>query len=96
MSLPLPPRKLIRTDAATAKLVYDQFTSVIAGHAQATTTYRFYEELDDWLGPWGQSGYPIAYGKFYNLAFTGNQKLMSNPQTKDWVWKPTPRVGWPW
>jgi hypothetical protein len=89
MSLPLPPRKLIRTDAATAKLVHDQFTSVVAGHVQATTTYRFYEELDDWLGPWGQSGYPIAYGKFYNLAFTGNQKLMSNPQTKDWVWKTT-------
>lgn len=89
MSLPLPPRKIIRTDAATAKLVHDQFTSVIAGHAQATTTYRFYEELDAWLGPWGDKGYPIAYGKFYNVAFTSNQKLMANPQTKDWVWKTT-------
>lgn len=85
MSVSLPPKSLIRCDGETAKHVHDQLTSVIAGHAQATTTFRFYEEIDSWLGPWGQSGYPIAYGKFYNIAFTNNQSLMGNPTTAQWV-----------
>lgn len=89
MSLSLPPISVMRCDAQTAQYVNDQLTSVIAGHPQATTTYRFYEELDNWLGPWGQSGYPIGYGKFYNIAFTTNGKLMSNPTTKQWVWRTT-------
>lgn len=62
---------------------------MIAGHAQATATYRLYEEIDVWLGPWGQQGYPIAYGKFYNVAFTTNEKLMANPKARDWVWRTT-------
>src|SRR5829696_8730772 len=89
MPLPLPPKSAIRSDAKTAQLVHDQLTSVIAGHAQATTTYRFYEELDAWLGPWRQQGYPIAYGKFYNVAFSSNEKLMANPKASDWVWRTT-------
>jgi hypothetical protein len=62
---------------------------VIAGHPEASTTFQFYEEIDHWLGPWGKTGYPIAYGKFYNVAFTTNAKLMANPTTKQWVWKTT-------
>lgn len=89
MALALPPKSIIRCNAETARTVHEALTSVIAGHAQATTTYRFYEELDAWLGPWGQEGYPIAYGKFYNVAFTGNEKLMANPQARDWVWRTT-------
>lgn len=89
MALPLPPKSIIRCDAQTAQLVHDQLTSVIAGHAQASTTYRLYEEIDVWLGPWGQQGYPIAYGKFYNVAFTTNEKLMANPKARDWVWRTT-------
>lgn len=89
MALPLPPKSVIRCDAPTAQLVHDQLTSVIAGHAQATTTYRFYEELDVWLGPWGQQGYPIAYGKFYNVAFSGSEKLMADATARQWVWRTT-------
>lgn len=87
MSLPLPPRSIIRCDAATAQHVHELLTSVIAGHPQATTTYRFYEEVDEWLGPWGQNGYPIGYGKFYNIAFTTNTHLQANPTTKQWAWQ---------
>ena len=87
--LPLPPKSIIRCDDATAQYVHDMLTSVIAGHPQATTTYRFYEELDNWLGPWGKGGYPIGYGKFYNIAFSSNQNLMANPITKQWVWRTT-------
>lgn len=87
MPLPLPPVSIIRCDAPTAQHVHELLTSVIAGHHQATTTYRFYEELDHWLGPWGPSGYPIGYGKFYNVAFTTNPHLQANPTTRQWVWR---------
>jgi hypothetical protein len=89
MSLSLPPRSAIRCDEHTAEYVHGQLTSVIAGHPKATTTYRFYEELDSWLGPWGQSGYPIGYGKFYNIAFSNNKSLTANPTTRQWVWRAT-------
>lgn len=89
MALSLPPLSAIRCDADTAQYVHDELTSVIAGHPQATTTYRFYEELDEWLGPWGERGYPIAYGKLYNVAFSNNKNLMANQTTKQWVWRTT-------
>jgi hypothetical protein len=85
VSLPLPPKSAIRCDDATAQEVHDLLTSVIAGHPGAVQTYTFYEEIDDWLGPWGQRGYPIAYGKFYNIAFTTNEHLRANPTTSEWV-----------
>lgn len=89
MPLPLPAKAQIKCDPQTVRLVHDLLTSVIAGHPQAATTYRFYEELDAWLGPWGERGYPIAYGKFYNVAFTGNQKLMADATARQWVWRTT-------
>ena len=89
MSLPLPPKGLIRCDEATAQTVRQLLTSVIAGYPQATTPSRFYEEIDAWLGPWEQKGYPIAYGKFYNIAFSSNARLKSNAAAKQWVWKAT-------
>lgn len=92
MPLSLPPRSIILSDDETVKFVHDELTSVIAGHPQATTTYRFYEEIDHWLGPWNDLGYPIAYGKFYNVAFANNKKLKENPTTQQWVWKTTIRL----
>lgn len=89
MDISLPPKSVIRCDEQTAKHVHDQLTSIIAGHPQANTTYRFYEEIDKWLGPWGNQGYPIGYGKFYNIAFTHNQNLNADPIAKKWVWRTT-------
>ena len=71
------------------QLVHAELTSVIAGHPRATTTYRFYEELDAWLGPWGRRGYLIGYGKAYNLAFNGNPLLRMRSVTRKWVWRTT-------
>jgi hypothetical protein len=89
MAVCLPEKATVRPDKATVQKIHDELTSVIAGHPQAQTTYYFYEVLDAWLGPWGSEGYPIGYGKFYNIAFTTNKKLMANPTTKEWVWKTT-------
>ncbi len=85
----LPPIHPVRYGDATTKLVYDGLTSFIAGHPQAIHPYTFYEKVDQWLGPWGQTGYPLAYGKFYNIAFTTNKKLNAHRATRDWVWKTT-------
>jgi hypothetical protein len=87
MALDLPPKAILRCDQPTADRVHATLTSVIAGHPQATTTYRFYEEVDAWLGPWGPTGYPIGYGKFYNVQFTTNPHLQANPTTRQWVWR---------
>jgi hypothetical protein len=85
MSPKLPPKNLLKADAQSVKQVADQLTTVIAGHAQAKQPYTFYEEIDKWLGPWGDNGYPIGYGKFYCIAFNSNPKLSANSSTRDWV-----------
>jgi hypothetical protein len=61
--------------------------SIVAYQQSATTTYLFYEEIDEWLGPWGSNGYPLGYGKKYNIAFTTDSVLNSwdHPITSSWV-----------
>lgn len=89
MPFPLPPKDKIRSSTKEIAHVHEVLTSEIAGHAKATTTFLFYEDLDAWLGPWGEAGYPISYGKFYNVAFSNNARLMANPVTRNWVWNTT-------
>ena len=68
MTLPLPPKSACTpADAPTVNALLD---SCIAYRSTATSTYQFYEEIDAWLGPWGGSGYPIGYGKKYNILFS--------------------------
>jgi hypothetical protein len=67
------PLNLPRLASLTPSNVYAvgrQLMSVIAGRPTAKTTYQFYEEINAWLGPWGEDGYPIGYGRKYNIAFT--------------------------
>ena len=56
---------------------------------QSIEPWTFYEEVDNFLGPWGNSGYPIGYGKYYCVAFNSNEKLRANPQTADWIRRTT-------
>jgi hypothetical protein len=85
MGLNLP--KLSALTPSMAYSVGATLTTVIAGRSGARTTYQFYEELDAWLGPWGESGYPIGYGKKYNIAFSTDPILTSPhfPITSRWV-----------
>ena len=92
MPLNLPPRSIIQQSEENFALVHQELTAVIAGHPQAEHPYTFYEELDDWLGPWGNEGYPIAYGKFYCVAFTTDSDLKKNAVARDWVWKTTVKL----
>ncbi len=84
-----PPAKDSKPTAGRILALRKWLTAHIAGYALADKTYTFYEKVDQYLGPWGESGYPIAYGKHYNLLFTTNKPLMANPVTQDWVWRTT-------
>jgi hypothetical protein len=42
-----------------------------------------------YLGPWGDSGYPIGYGKYYCQLFNSNPKLSADPQGAEWIRKTT-------
>jgi len=85
----LPPLKQIDYSEATIRQVYNTLTSLVVGHHAAHTTYRFYEVIDEWLGPWGDQGYPIAYGKFYNIVFNTNKKLAADQTASEWVRRTT-------
>lgn len=89
MALLLPPKLLINYDDSTAAYVGEQLTSVIAGHVMAAEVYTFYEEVDRWLGPWGEQGYPIGYGKFYAMAFNSSRRLQEDAEARQWVEKTT-------
>lgn len=89
MPLELPPKALLRCDTENAHVVHRALTEVIAERPRATTTYQFYEDVDAWLGPWGRKGYPIGYGKFYNIAFTTSRQLMADETTREWVRRTT-------
>jgi hypothetical protein len=79
------PAKTAEPTPENVRALYDGLTSVIAWHLEAIEPWTFYEELDRYLGPWANKGYPIAYGKFYCIAFNTNEKLMANAQTAAWV-----------
>lgn len=81
------PAKSAPATAENLRLLYDGLTSIIAGHAHATSTYLFYEEVDAYLGPWGEMGYPIAYGKYYNIKFSTDEALLRDATGKQWMWK---------
>jgi hypothetical protein len=88
MPLQLPP-KSAPANPANMKALNDGLTSVIAGHPGSIDPWTFYEVLDDYLGPWKNNGYPIAYGKYYCILFNQNEKLQRNAQTRDWVRRTT-------
>jgi len=83
VELDLPSKDDCRGEGS-ARRVDDALTSVTAYHARALTTYTFYEVLDQWLGPWGVQGYPIGYGKFYNIQFT-RSNVMRSPEGRQWI-----------
>lgn len=87
-----PPPKNSEPTQENVKKLERWLTSIIAGHPGATNTYTFYEEIDKYLGPWGKEGYPIGYGKKYNILFTTDHNLQSNTDVQNWVWQTTIRL----
>ena len=85
--MPLTLPKLSSLSPANAFTVGKQLLTVVAFRPGAQTTYQFYEEIDAWLGPWGPNGYPIGYGRKYNIAFTTDPILNSGrfPVARNWI-----------
>ena len=89
MAINLPKKeKCVRSDASG---IVKELKSLIAYSGTAKSTYEFYEVIDNWLGPWGENGYPIGYGKKYNILFNANETLNSpdRPNSASWVRKTT-------
>jgi hypothetical protein len=82
--VPLPPKASRPTPSSITQLER-ALTGFIAGHPDAVTGYTFYEVIDQYLGPWNEKGYPIAYGKYYYLKFNDNAALQADPVTRDWT-----------
>jgi len=76
------------TKANTDKLRVE-VTSLIPGHVNSKEPWTFYEEIDVFLGPWGNTGYPLAYGKYYCKLFNDDPNLKANPETRLWVHETT-------
>lgn len=88
MRVALPSKNSTPTLRSIAQLE-NGLTSVISGHALADEPWTFYEVLDEYLGPWGQSGYPIAYGKHYCIVFNSDQNLQRDAQGREWIERTT-------
>lgn len=89
--MPLPPKTAAPT-ATTIRELEEGLTALVAGHPGSREPWTFYEEVDRYLGPWGDAGYPIGYGKAYCVLFNSNEKLQGNPQTAEWVRRTTIRL----
>ncbi|RMH10689.1 MAG: hypothetical protein D6695_10975 [Planctomycetota bacterium] len=81
------PAKNTPPTPATIEAARSALTGVMANHAGAEQPWTFYEVVDEWIGPWGNAGYPIGYGKYYCQAFWTNEKLRRNTTTRAWVWR---------
>lgn len=81
--LSLKPIKELQSSDADA--VFKELDRFIAYHPCATVPWRFYEIIDQWLGPWGEKGYPIGYGKFYCILFNEDQTLNADPDARKWI-----------
>lgn len=71
---------------ADAQKIVKQLKSLLAYSATSASTYEFYDVVDQWLGPWGDSGYPIGYGKKYNIKFNANTTLNSPDRPISALW----------
>jgi hypothetical protein len=84
-------RITVKKNAPATKANIDQLqielTSIVAGHVGSMEPWTFYEEIEQFLGPWGPQGYPLGYGKYYCELFTENESLQDNPETNAWVKK---------
>jgi len=82
----LPARDATPTSDVVAR-VRRHLSAHVSGRPTARSPWAFYEELDAWLGPWGEAGYPLGYGRFYAHAFTTHRRLLRNATARRWVFR---------
>jgi hypothetical protein len=83
--MPPPPKNAEPTSENVGRL-HEWLTSIMAFRVLAAERpWLFYEEIDRYLGPWGPSGYPIAYGKKYCEIFWNDPQLRRSHAGRAWV-----------
>lgn len=81
-----PPSKLAKPTPENLARLEAWLDSITAfGAYTSEQPWRFYEELDNYLGPWGASAYLIAYGKKYCILFFEDEDLRSSAVGRAWV-----------
>src|SRR5579871_2440471 len=81
-----PPAKTSTPTPANQQALEDWLLSIMAFRPETEgKPWTFYEEVDKYLGPWGEDGYPIAYGRKYCILFSTDQELDANPAGKAWI-----------
>lgn len=84
-ALPRPAKNGSPTPANVRQLE-DWLNSNLAFRANTGgRPWTFYEELDKFLGPWGDNGYPIAYGRKYCILFSRDVRLQHSAAGSAWV-----------
>lgn len=84
-----PPPRDSKPTPDRVKALSDWLVAITEGHPRSTNPWTYYEEVDQYLGPFGDTGYPIAYGKKYCVLFNGNDTLSRDPRAKAWVHRTT-------
>ena len=84
--LPAPPAKNAKPTPENVRLLRNWLDSITAYRAAtAGRPWIFYEQIDAYLGPWGESGYPIGYGKKYCILFSTDRRLNADRAGQVWV-----------
>jgi hypothetical protein len=84
--VPPPPAKTSSPTPANQLALANWLTSIMAFRAEsAGKPWTFYEEVDKYLGPWREKGYPIAYGKKYCQLFYNDPKLQADIAGSAWI-----------
>jgi hypothetical protein len=84
-----PPPRDSKPTPERIKALNDWLVAMTEGHPRSADPWTFYEEIDSYLGPFGDSGYPIGYGKKYCKLFNENKVLAQHPQARAWVRRTT-------
>lgn len=81
-----PPAKDAKPTPENVRQLENWLNSVLAFRSGTVgRPWTFYEEMDRYLGPWGENGYPIAYGRKYCVLFSSDVRLQNSPAGAAWV-----------
>lgn len=80
-----PPAKNAPPTAENTQKLKVWLNARLAEQPLADHSYTFYEAIEQYLGPWGESAYPLGYGKRYNQAFMAHPRFQGHPVTQTWV-----------
>jgi hypothetical protein len=81
-----PPDKTAQATPENVAALDAWLGSIVAFRALThDRPWTFYEQLETYLGPWGESGYPVGYGIKYCKLFFLDEVLRESQTARAWV-----------